>query len=345
MSRRRWPTARRVLLVLPSGALITTVAAAQTDTLTKAVTYSVPSSPAFALIGTSPSEVSRPGTARELAIGLVSAIDTAGALVQGFALELSPAMLVTPTMDLLDYQEPLGHILENTTVSLGTTRAATDSSSTRLALGLRSVLIDRSDPMLDAAYVDSIHSAFTDCIDASSLAEAAACASEAEERLLERHIERRWNAGVLAVGAAVGWEFQRSELSEGVYYGTAAWTVGGVPVGRHTQVLGQLQYQHRGREVDETGSWTYGSRAYFGSARVHGFAELIGQRLVDAPPGTDASTAEWSGGVEFRAGASTWITTGLGVRFADSVAPDRMFLLAGLRWGVSTGPALTRTRP
>jgi len=336
---------KRVLLVLPSAALLATAASAQTDTLTKAVTYSVPSSPAFALIGTSPSAVSRPGTARELAIALVSAIDTAGALVQGFALELSPALVVAPTMDLLDYREPLGRILANTTVSLGTTRAATDSSSTRLALGFRSVLIDRSDPMLDAAYVDSILSAFVDCIDAPSLAEAAACASEAEDGLLERHVERRWNAAVLAVGAAVGWDFQRSELSERVYYGTAAWAVGGLPVGRHAQVLGQLQYQHRGREVDEPGSWTYGGRAYFGSARVHGFGELIGQRLVDAPPGADVSRAEWSGGVEFRAGSSTWVTTGLGARFADSLEPDRMFLLAGLRWGASTGPALTRTGP
>ncbi len=79
-----------------------------------------------------------------------------------------------------------------------------------------------------------------------------------------------------------------------------------------------------------------------GSGSVNAFGELLGVSLRDAPAGADDFTAETSAGLEFRATDDTWITTGLGTRFADEAQPDKIFVIAGLRWNVSSGPSFGR---
>jgi hypothetical protein len=336
--------ARRAALVGLTGvtaALLPGAAAAQDNSLSKDVTYAIPKSPAFNLIGVSPTEVTRPGTARELATALLSAVDTAGHLVQGFALNLSPALLTIPTLDLNEYQRSTWkRILYNTTVSAGTAKAAADSTATQLAIGVQSVLIDRTDPMADSTYTDTLAAEMlASCINLEPLAKAIECTRETKERFRKEYLDRKWNALTVAVGVAGGWQFAESKLDEFEAFGAALWLTAGLPVTRYGQLLLQAQYQARADSVpDEYDGFTYGTKLLVGSAKLNGFAELVGRELRDTPSTVDASTNEWSVGIEFKAATDTWVSTGLGARFADAMKDDRVFLVAGIRWSVSNGP-------
>ncbi|HET9495231.1 MAG TPA: hypothetical protein VFR15_13465, partial [Chloroflexia bacterium] len=154
-------------------------------------------------------------------------------------------------------------------------------------------------------------------------------------------LDRKWNALTVAVGLAGGWQFAESKLDEFESFGGALWVTAGLPVTRHGQVLLQSQYQARADSVEgEYDSFTYGAKLLVGSAKLNGFAELIGRHLQDTPSTVDDSTNEWSVGIEFKAAPDTWVSTGFGARFADAMKEDRVFLVAAIRWSVSTGPNL-----
>ena len=310
---------------------------------TKDLTYTIPESPAFHLIGANPTEVNRPGTARELAVALLSAVDTSGALQQGFALEFSPALALAPSMDLREYRSSFwNRLLKNTTLSLGTTKAASDGSSTLVAVGARTVLLDRTDPMLDTLYTNGLGRAFAACAGFDNTVEQArACRKREQERYREENAERYWNGWSLAVGAAVGMQFTESRIGDRTLYGNAAWLVGAAPIGGFGQLVGQLQYNERDPDAtDESDSFTVGGKLYLGSGRAHAFAELGGRKLLDQPAGADDFSAEWSAGMEFRASSDMWISTGFGSRFDTLDEPDRIVLIAGIRWNVSSGPRI-----
>nr|NIP58274.1 hypothetical protein [Gemmatimonadota bacterium]NIT87292.1 hypothetical protein [Gemmatimonadota bacterium]NIU31136.1 hypothetical protein [Gemmatimonadota bacterium]NIU35862.1 hypothetical protein [Gemmatimonadota bacterium]NIV61496.1 hypothetical protein [Gemmatimonadota bacterium] len=113
------------------------------------VTYSVPKAPAFHLIGASPSDVGRPGSPRELAVSLLSAVDSAGRLQQGFALEFSPGLALSGSVDANEYRTDFWkRLVARTGLSLGTAKASGGGSGTRMAVGGRAVLVDRTDPMV-----------------------------------------------------------------------------------------------------------------------------------------------------------------------------------------------------
>jgi len=344
MTTMRW-VAGRLMLAGITTLLGASAAASQNAPKTKDLPYTIPQSPAFHLIGANPTEVTRPGTARELGVSLLSAVDTAGRLQQGFALEFSPALALAGDMDLEAYQSSFwNRLIKNTTISLGTTKAAADESSTLAAVGVRMVLVDWTDPMRDPRYTDPLGRALEGCTDFDlELDEAIACAREEQERYREEYAKAYWNGWLLAVGGAVGMQFTGSRIADRGLYGSAAWVVAAAPLGGFGQFVAQGQYNERDPDAtDESDSFSYGGKLYLGSGTAHGFAEVTGRSLLDAPVGADDFSAEWSAGMEFRASDDTWITTGFGSRFDTLDEPDRIFLIAGIRWNVSSGPRFGR---
>lgn len=75
------------------GALWAGTARAATSADTRKIDFSIPDIPAFTALGVSPSQVSRPGTLRELAASLASGLSPTGGVQSGLALEVDPLLL------------------------------------------------------------------------------------------------------------------------------------------------------------------------------------------------------------------------------------------------------------
>lgn len=55
----------------------------------------------------------------------------------------------------------------------------------------------------------------------------------------------------------------------------------------------------------------------------------------DAKGVIEKSPAIWAAGFEFPAGKDLWISAGMGKAYEKVKAPDRVFVFANVKWGVS----------
>jgi hypothetical protein len=101
-----------------------------------------PTSPAFTLLGVSPTDIARPATPRALATELVSKTNRGSIIPSNYALEFAPYWLVShPTLSYKEYTEPSStqSIAQSFSISFATSRPDTtsDTASTGLAIGIR----------------------------------------------------------------------------------------------------------------------------------------------------------------------------------------------------------------
>ncbi|TGE20561.1 hypothetical protein E5K00_21440 [Hymenobacter aquaticus] len=151
--RRTWRTWFALFLL---SILLMRPALGQQDTV-RQQPYAFPELPALTFIDAGSAKISRPVIPRGLATELVNSIDSMGRVKQGLALALAPWSLLDKSITLQDYQKKPGqYILANAQVSLGTVRVAGDAHATDLGIGARVTLIDKSDPMRDTAFTNSI---------------------------------------------------------------------------------------------------------------------------------------------------------------------------------------------
>ena len=311
-------------------------------TTTPAKPYTIPPSPAFTFLGTNPGSIDRPTTARALAVSLAEDF-RAGEIPRGLAVDVAPWFLV-PGLRItpLRYRtDPVAYVMANTQVSLGSLQAKTDTGSTDLALGIRTTVFDRGDPMTDTAYTNEVRRGLLKCIasvpsngptaDTTALHK---CAADATVQIRSRWLESHWNAPSLAVAGALGWRFAESKADASDWLGWAGWVTAGVPLFKGGQVLGQLRYDQRG--ADGSGL-SYGGRAYLGSASAHAFAEVSHLAV-----GSEDHPTSWAGGVEFRAFQSFWLSTGFGTVTRPEAGAQTVAVIANLRWDVSMAPRFGR---
>ncbi len=114
-----------------------------------AVDLAIPDSPAFGVLGISPSEVQRPGTVRELGASLLRGVDENGRAKSGLALDVAPLPLLAPSL-IRGGNKYKGHYLlqafTRATVSLATTADAKGGDASKLAWGVRMGVFDFGDP-------------------------------------------------------------------------------------------------------------------------------------------------------------------------------------------------------
>ena len=118
--------------------------------------YSVPDAPAFKLLDTDPSNVLKPTSVRELAIGLSDFLrsDNSIVLPQSFAVEFSPGLLIGgKTLTLAGYRKHPA--LYRTRLSIATNRPEDAAAATTVAFGIRVTQIDQSDLRTDSEYIEA----------------------------------------------------------------------------------------------------------------------------------------------------------------------------------------------
>jgi hypothetical protein len=318
-------------------------------TQTNVTPYAIPEAPAFIFLGATPAEVQRPTTPRSLATSLVSGISAEGMVQQGFALDIAPWSLIPSLrIPLQQYQRsPASFLLANTQLSFATVRTPGDDGSTDLSLGLRMTLWDKSDPMADAAFTDSLRLLLlSHCVpqgpEAQDSVAMLACGSRVNREYREEWRNGgnsgRWNRSSLALAGAIGTRLDQSRFDQHRWLGWSAWATGAFPLTGSGQILAQLRYDDR-TPVDgavNVRALRYGARAFLGGATVNAFLEVVGVDRIEAPTGVDEGKAQWSGGIEFRAGDQLWLSTGLGNVGQDE--SDRAVVIAGLRWNVLDAP-------
>ena len=292
--------------------------------------YAIPESPAFTFLNATPGNVSRPTTARALAVGVLGDVMSTGEIPQGLALDVAPWSLIPGLrIPLSGYQTRPGlYALANTQFSLGTVRAEGDSADTDLGAGLRITLFDGSDPMRDTSFTRRVRTGLLGCLPdqpgPEGLAASEQCARELTERVRKEWLEEEghWNDASFAVAGALGWRFVESRADRTDWLGYGAWAVGSLPLDWKRrpvgQLLGQLRYDAGGEEED--GLW-YGARAYAGTGTLNVFGEI----------GRGEEDTDWAGGIEFRVFGSMWLSTGLGTQATRASDERTVAVIANLR--------------
>ena len=308
----------------------------------------VPESPAFTFLGATPDLVSRPSSIRDLGAALLSGIGPDGKVQQGFALDATPWIFIPGLSIPLDAYDSsvLKRGLANLQLSVGTVRAAGDTASTDLALGLRTTLFDGTDAMQDDAFTAAIAQGLRGCVQLppgdpeerqQRIQECSDSVMSTAWRDWAEYSADHWNAGFLALGAGVGLRLIESEFDAAEYSGVRTWLVGGFGVGSFAQVLNQLTFMSRPSIGDEASfeEFTYGGRLLLGGSSFNAFGEILGVIRSESEEGDDDGTS-WSAGLEFRLQDELWISTGLGQRFDGLAEPDRVLVLVGLRFGLTS---------
>ncbi len=101
-----------------------------------------PTSPAFTILGVTPTSIARPSTPRALALDLVSSTERGTVIPENYALEVAPYWLrARPALTFAQYTRPTvaQSIRQSFALSFGTARdeAETKSITTRIAIGAR----------------------------------------------------------------------------------------------------------------------------------------------------------------------------------------------------------------
>jgi hypothetical protein len=320
----------------------------------------LPETPAFVFLGTSPSEITRPTTLKNLGAGLAQGIDENGRVLQGVAFELTPAFYLT-SVTLKQYREDWSkYALSNLQLTLATVRTSGDSANTDLALGLRLPIFDAGDPMRNQEFTRRIAERMTACAqvvtppppdaDPNAPPESVdrtafiACMDSAAAPVAKEWLEDHWNASALTLAAATGTRLTSSRFSDRRWLGTQLWLAGALGLGDWGQFIVQGSYlDSRLADADalEYKATALGARLLAGGRRINGFAELSGETRFDRSDAVKKDDGRWSAGIEFLVGDDLWLSTGLGSTYQELDEPERTLVFANLRWGVSEKARMT----
>ncbi|HEU5153913.1 MAG TPA: hypothetical protein VFU03_04240 [Gemmatimonadales bacterium] len=312
--------------------------------------FAVPESPAFTFLNTSPAEIVRPSTWREFSVAVLSGVTSNGDAQQGFALEVAPFQIVPGfQVTLKDYQHNFfKRTAYRSQLSLGTVQAGGDSGSTDIALGIRIPLLDDGDLVQSAAYMRELGDSLLSCAPSgpgADLAASRACLQEKKQAVDSQYkkvlgLRDDWRTRRVIVAFALGNRLVNSSPSHREGLGWSAWALGSNPLGRWGMVIGSVAYAQRYDVPGSPGfsSLRYGGRAVVGSTGINGFLEVVGESRFDKSPGVDDGKTSWSTGLEIRLVQGMWLSTGFGRRYTEAKAPDRVVVLANVRWGLSAQP-------
>lgn len=342
--------------------------------------YPVPDIPAAALLNISPSGISRPGSVKDLAVGLLNGVGADGRAKQGFALEASSALLRVFRVTLDEYQtSAAARMRARLSFSLATVQSAGDTGSTDLAWGVRLPLWDQGDVLADSAFTRRLGAELLTCApssppagvpvnapvaagdsaqstptDSSARAKQLTCMRKlatvreltgTASALGQESAANRWNVRRAFIAYAGSARFPRAAFTNYAYAADRVWFSAAFPLQRVVQAVAyaDVTHHHAIGSASPFNTAAVGARLNVGSARVNGFAELLGEAAGGAtvPP---RSTA-WSAGMEFLAVEGLWISTGVGRRAADALSPAHTLVIAALHWSFAGKAFFDPTKP
>lgn len=324
----------------------------------------IAAAPAFVALGVTPETVARPETPRKFAAGLISGIDGKGKLQGGLAMTAAPMQVFSGDQATYEKYTERGvggflyRALWNTSFSLATTRAASDTDKTqRVAAGLSITLWDQADPRMDGAYrkaVDLIRESlkfdYSDNITPEDIAQQEALEKSYPKSLAELRDARkdRWGQSAFSIAWAPVWRTPTGNAGDLRFDGSTAWAT--LAYGMKDKVLDQkiqwnfhARYRHGERLMDEAfPGQTFKRRTFFGAVSCrfggvdfNGFVEGAYIRLNGGPEG-NRNAHRIAGGFERKIAENLWFVFSAGKEFGrESKAGDALFTMGSFRFGTS----------
>jgi hypothetical protein len=365
MSARTW-------LFYAVSLLFSTAALAQPQNLSTftlsdgTVDLAVPESPAFGALGLTAQEVSRPTTARELAMSFINGVDRSGNLQTGIAIDTAPYMLLAgPGITLRRYQEPgqyLTRFLARWQVSFASAKGGgAEDPSAKIGLGFRFTLLDRGDPRTDAMLLACLTREAARVL--SSSPPVAPGISDEELAIENRRREesvregarpcreeaarRRWNRTAWIAGLAPTWTSADGTVSQLDYSGTALWTSFGfgfedVPALEDHAMLA-LYLRSRSREIVADSlaadgvitqdNVTVGVRFLVGSPTSQFNVETLWVRN-DRVDFRDDRYWNLAFGFEQRLINNMWLNLSFGRQLARDASASEFSVISAFNWGL-----------
>jgi len=331
---------------------------------------SPPDSPAFSLLGLSPTNVNKPNSPAELASSVLNAFDDNGHFQSGTAVDVVPFLVFKgKSFSLGQYTDgtmtaAATRVLSRSSVSFATTKGtSTPDTAVRLALGFRSTLIDSGDPR--AGFQTCVHDINVHLVPPPQEKPAAQPTladaqnnpvSDADFRQMFTDCRTKsgnkiWNANSVVVAGALSWistDGSTSSLKSNgsAFWGSASWNM--------TTDWAQLIVSARrqtGQQVvppTSTSSGTTGTDSYmiqdstvaggavkFGRSDFNGTVTglYIGKRTGGRPD----SYPEFGFGVEKKLVNSLYLE--LNYRY-DVTQKSVSGVLANIKWSFSQQPKL-----
>lgn len=354
----RWLIICSVLAASPAYAQEVDRVAADSGDSANDVDYSIPSGPAFSFLGTTPTQISQPGSLKDLGVELATGFDDNGKLQAGLAVAVSPASLI----DGLD-------VLRGLEISLGTARGSTEASAmdtrgpTDGAIGARWTVIDQGDawkrkdfraetmqlvldkcappgPAPDQASADTL---------ATRREALVACSKKYIGQQRKKFEDANWNAFRLELAAAVGWRFPDSNpiATETFMLGHSYWGLasGHIPnfIDKHLQwtVLAELDQRHEAEGIEFTEQLKGGARVFLGWNRFHAYAELVWKYrwIPEGMMGADERDTDWGVGAEVRITDKQWLVVGVGNALDDETDVQ---VFGNVKWAITDSETFKR---
>lgn len=332
----------------------------------------IPESPAFSVLNVTPQSVTRPGSPRELAMGILNSLDANGNPQQGIALDMAPYMLVAgDEITIAHYRDDrLTRILSRSQLSLATTKGQNEADQAfRAAASLRVTLWDKGDPRLDKQ-LDSCFEAALSLPDQPPPPPPGMAEDPEILRLMEQQRtdamkplaascrqasrKRNWNRSAWDIAAAKVWinpEGSASGLSDG---GVSVWSSLAYGFEEQqvlrdsAQLIGIVKITN-GEQVPDSAtpavfyaqdSSFIGARFRFGGERR--VFNIEGLRIKTSVPGaSDDHYMRYTLGGDIKINEDVWLNVSFGQNSGQTGSTDAGFVKAGLQWGLSRDPQST----
>jgi hypothetical protein len=314
----------------------------------------VPDVPAFAVLGIQPQNVTRPSEIRDLVATFLSAYDDDGTFNAGAAVVWSPGRtLLLPRLTRGDYREGgLGGflrraILVNHDLSFATTASAEDTSSVRLAVGIRFLLADAGDPLANDELFELLRREVVPLVSiplespqaAEEFAQRYTLAARAEAQnrvgrlraILDSVEAASWNRFRLEMGLGTRYRLPGGAWRDREFGGVAVWLTSAHPIARRVQWLNHLRGTRDA--LEDTEQVIAASRLFVGQ-NDWGFLLEGSYRWSDESVDGDHAWGTALAGFEFKTGSGTWAEILYGVDLGHKGRPTRVLASTSLRWGI-----------
>jgi hypothetical protein len=337
-----------------------TVASARTE-----LDLSVPSSPAFAVLGLTPDTVTRPATPRAFAAALLNGVDENGVLQNGIAVDAAPYYITAGRqVTLQKYQQsPMTRFLMRLQFSAATAKAASGGdNAVRGSVGTRLTFWDRGDYHGNVAFQTALSDVFADASrqardkglapsptdpvkDEAYNQFVSAKMVELGNQVRERFRKASWNDSALSAGAALTWmspsgAVTASTAQGGAFWASLAYGFENIPALENTaqfivharyRINDQIPKPATADQFYTQNSALVGARFRFGAPDTNASFETV--YLHTDPDGWPRENYfRLSGDAEHRLVENIWLHISVGGETARKDERNHLFVLTNLKF-------------
>ena len=329
------------------------------------VDLTVPESPAFTVLGVTPSTVVRPGSPKAFATALLNGLDQNGNFQTGLAFDFTPYMMFNgENITIKDYNEHyLTRLLSRTQFSFASTKGASaDDNATRLAVGLNLTLWDRGDPRVyhpergdddvlqcfaNSLQLPPIIAPNTPPAQINQINEANKAVNDnLADACRDRARKANWNRSSWVIAYAPSWISKTGDTTGYKWNGGAAWTSiaygfeGISALERIAQLIFHARYRSRERAPDpaNAGRFLTQNSTFFG-ARFRAGSPKFGLNFEDTFIRTHVLGGKTDNLHRFSIGAEARITDNLyfvissGGHVGADNGQQRGFVMSSFKYG------------